>query len=87
MLFDSVPIDNSIFSLLYTEIGVGNKINYSYFEWINERIELISEDEVNMTNFLINLKIELNSYQKQYDDWINNHSSLLTELRLERQYI
>ena len=87
MLFDSVPIDNSIFSLLYTEIGVGNKISYSYFEWINERIELISEDEVNMTNFLINLKIELNSYQKQYDDWINNHSSLLTELRLERQYI
>ena len=51
LLFDSVPIENQFFSLLHVEIGVGNKIIYSYFEWINERIEPISEDEVNMINF------------------------------------
>ena len=52
------------------------------FEWINERIEPICED-----NNLINLKIELNRYQKQYNEWINNNSSSISELRLERQSI
>ena len=60
---------------------------YSYFEWINERIELISENKVNMTNCLLNLEIELNSYQKKYDEWINNNRYSLAELRLERQSI
>ena len=35
LLFDSVPIENYIFSLLHAEIGVGNKIVYTYFDWIN----------------------------------------------------
>ena len=30
LLFDSVPIDNYIFSLLHAEISVGNKIVYIY---------------------------------------------------------
>ena len=42
ILFDSVPIENYIFSLLHAEIGVGNKIVYTYFDWINERIEPIN---------------------------------------------
>ena len=57
LLFDSIPIENYIFSLLYVEIGVGNKTVYSYFELINEIIEPISEYELNMTNMLINLNI------------------------------
>ena len=79
LLFDSIPIENYIFSLLHAEIGVGNKRNYSTFEWINERIEPICEEELDMTNCSINLKIELNSYQKQYDEWIKNKSSSLAE--------
>ena len=42
-------------------------------------IEPISEIELNMTNTLINLNIELNKYQQEYDDWIRNNSSSLTE--------
>ena len=41
---------------------------YFYFEWINKRIEPISEDEINMTTIFINLNIELNKHQKEYDD-------------------
>ena len=40
-----------------------------------------------MTNTLINLKIEHNNYRKKYDEWINNNSSSLAVLRLDRQYI
>ena len=46
LLFDSVPIKNYIFSLLHAEIGVGNKIIYTYFDWINERVEYITDDEL-----------------------------------------
>ena len=51
LFFDSVPIEKYIFSLLHAEIGVGNKNNYTYFDWISERIELITDDEVELTNF------------------------------------
>ena len=32
-----------------------------------------------MTSCLINLKIELNKYEQEYDDWIKNYSSSLTD--------
>ena len=84
LLFDSVLIENYIFSLLHAEIGVGNKIVITYFDWINERIEPITDDELELTNFLIDLEIELKKHEKYYDEWINNYSSLLVELILER---
>ena len=56
----------SILSLLHTEISIGNKIVYSYFEQINRRIYPINDEEVNMTNLKINLYIEKTIYQKQY---------------------
>ena len=39
LLFDAVNIENYIFSLLHTEIGVGNNIIENYFLWITERME------------------------------------------------
>ena len=46
LLFDSVPIENYIFSLLHAEICVGNKNIYTYFDWNNKRIEPITDDEL-----------------------------------------
>ena len=51
MLFDSAPIENYIFPLLHVEISISKKIVHSYLERINERIEPISDEEVNMTSF------------------------------------
>ena len=87
LLFDSVSIENYIFSLFHAEMGVGNKIVYTYFDWINEIIEPITDDELDLTNCLIDLKIELKNKKKDYDEWINNYSSLLAELKWERQGI
>ena len=50
-------------------------------------MDLISNGELSMTNILINLKIELNKYKQEYDNWIKNCSSSLTDLRFERQSI
>ena len=56
LLFDYVPIKHYIFSLLHVEIGVGNKIVYIYFDWVNEISEPITDDEVKLTNLLVDLK-------------------------------
>ena len=59
LLFNVVPIENNIFSLLHAEISVCNKIVENHFLWITERIEKMSEEEVILTNCLIHFKIEL----------------------------
>ena len=55
MLFDSIPIENYIFSLLHAEIGIGNKIIESFYRWISKYIEPLSNEEIEMTNNLIDL--------------------------------
>ena len=64
LLFDAVPIENYIFSLLHAEIGVGNKIIDNYFSWVTERMEIMSKEEVILTNCLINYKIDLKKINK-----------------------
>ena len=83
-LFDSVPIENYIFSLLHAEIGVGNKIVYIYFDWINERIEPISDEELELTNDLIDLKVELKHHVKELEQWIKSYSFTLATLWITR---
>ena len=58
MLFDSLSIDKHSFSLLHTEICIGNKIINSFYEWITTYIEPLSEEEVEMSNKLIDLQVE-----------------------------
>ena len=72
LLFDAVPIENYIFSLLHTEIGVGNKIVENYFKWITERMRKMSEEEVILINCLTNFKIEFTKHQQVHDEWIDN---------------
>ena len=59
MLFDTISIENYIFSLLYAEIGIGNKIVSSFYTWITTYIESLSVEEIEMTNTLIDFQIEL----------------------------
>jgi len=50
-------------------------------------MEKMSEEEVILTNCLINFKIELKKHQQVYDEWINNNSSALASLRMDRKFI
>ena len=45
MLFDSMPIENNIFSLLHAEIGISNYIIDSFYSWITKYIEPLSNEE------------------------------------------
>jgi len=46
ILFDSIPIENYIFSLLHAEIGIGNKIMDL---WITKYIEPLSNEKIEMS--------------------------------------
>ena len=60
MLFDTIPIENYIFSLLHAEIGIENKIISSFYTWITTYIEPLPVEEIEMTNKLIDFQIEFN---------------------------
>ena len=44
-LFDAVPVSNFVVPILHLEIGVGNKMLDTFMEWIDERVELITDEE------------------------------------------
>ena len=46
------------FSLLHAEIDIGNKIIDSFNSWITKYIELLSNEEIEMSNNLIDLQVE-----------------------------
>ena len=58
--YDTIPIENYIFSLLHTEIGIGNKIISSFYTWITT----LSVEEIEKTKTLIDFQIELIDNQK-----------------------
>ena len=59
MSFDTISIENYIFSLLHAEIGIENKIISSFYKWITTYIEPLSVEEIEMTNTVIDFQIEL----------------------------
>ena len=58
MLCNSIPIESYVFSLLYAEIGIGNKLIESFYRWILIYTKLLSNEEIQMTNNVIDLQIE-----------------------------
>ena len=48
LLFDSISNEDCIVSLLHAEIDVGNKIIYTYFDWLSEIIGSITDDELEL---------------------------------------
>ena len=61
MLFDSISIENYIFSLLHAEIGIGNKIIDSFYSWITKYIEPLSNEKIKMSKIWLTYK--LNKYK------------------------
>ena len=87
MLFDSIPIENYIFSLLHVEIGVGNKILESFYNWITKYIEPLSKEEIEMINNLIDLQIELIENKELLKQINHLNITKIADLTTEQKYI
>ena len=80
MLFDTMPIENYIFSLLHAEIGIGNKIISSFYTWITTYIEPFSVEKIEMTNTLIDLQIELTDNEKKVKELNQHNITIIADL-------
>ena len=87
MLFDSIPIENYIFSLSHAEIGIGNKIIESFYRWISKYIELLSNEEIEMTNNLIDLQIEQIQNKKLFKQIKHQNVTKIADLTTEKKFI
>ena len=87
MLFDSIPIENYIFSLLHAEIGIGNKIINSFYRWISKYIEPLSNEEIEMTNNLIDLQVEQIQNKKLLKEINQQNVTKIADLTTEKKLI
>jgi hypothetical protein len=52
-LFDCISIYQCIYPILHAEIGLGNKILNSFFDWIDFRIEKVTNEEKDLRKDLV----------------------------------
>ena len=87
MLFDTIPIENYIISLLHAKIGIGNKIISSLYTWITTYIEPLSVEEIEMTNTLIDFQIELIDNEKNLKELNQYNITIISDLTNEKKLI
>ncbi len=86
-LFDAVPVENFIISLLHIIIGMGNALVDGLIEFIEARVEKLEKVEIEARNRTIFATIMLDNAKEEYTVWLENDGILLTELQLEKQQI
>ena len=85
MLFDSVPIENYIFSLIHAKIGIENKIINLFYDSITKHVEKSSDKEAEIFNVLIDLQIELNQNKESFGKLIKNYYTTIADLKIEKK--
>jgi hypothetical protein len=83
-LFDSVPVQNYIVPVLHLLIGVGNNLLDSLIEWIMERVEKLTTDEVVHQNSVIYAEAHYQKFKAGYDKWMENEGITLTDSQAQK---
>ena len=86
-LFDAVPIQNFILSILHIIIGVGNKFMFSFLEWVEERVEQLSEPEILRRNSIICAEVQKKIADEENDNGLLNEGAELVDKQLESQQL
>ncbi len=63
-LFDAVPIQNYIVSVLHIIIGMGDTMTDGIIEWLESRVEKLQKAEIEARNKIINATIQLEEDKK-----------------------
>jgi hypothetical protein len=83
-LFDAVPVENYIVSVLHILIGVGNTLLESLLEWIEERIEAVSMPEIIARNEVIFAEAHFNRIQNDYDRFLEEEGVYLVDKQVDK---
>lgn len=76
-LFDAVPVENYIISILHIIIGVGNTLVDILFDWVEWRMERLTPAEVTQRNAVLYAEIALRQATKRHENWKDNEGSMI----------
>ena len=82
-LFDDVEINQFIFPVLHAEIGIGNYLLNLFFEWVDFKIEQVTEEEMKLKNDFEFIVSELEVIEKRMEDWTVHYGYELNTLKVE----
>ena len=68
-LFDAIPIQNYVCPVLHIGIGIGNKILSSTLDWVDKRVEPISEEEEKARGEFYEGEIDKDILINQFSTW------------------
>jgi hypothetical protein len=83
-LFDAIPINNYVLSVLHIIIGIGNSLVDFLFEWIESRVENLTNDEVAARNSVLCAMIKHKDTKGIYETWIENDGMAIVQKQLEK---
>jgi len=86
-LFDAVPISNYIAPVLHLVIGIGNILVDSIFEWVEQRVEQLTEEEVVACNNILSAEINIKNSECYFNEWLENDGIYHTDSILEKSNI
>jgi hypothetical protein len=83
-LFDAIPINNYVLSVLHIIIGIGNSLVDFMFEWIESRVEQLTNDEVAARNSVLYAMIKHEDAKGIYETWIENDGMAIVQKQLQK---
>jgi len=86
-LFNYVPICNFVIPILHIIIGIVNSLVDCIFEWIEERIEKLSPNQIQARNSFIFAKVQYDCLKENYDEWLQNDGILLVDKQLNKSFL
>jgi hypothetical protein len=84
-LIDAVPIENFILSVLHIIIGIGNTLIDGFFEWIEWRVEKLTQEEVVHRNAVVYAELKVDQEKEAYDRWLEDEGVLLADKISEKK--
>jgi len=74
----------TILSILYIIIGIRNNLVDAFFEWIEERIEVLNCKQVQARNALMFVSLIHETALAEYELWLENDGILLNDKEIDK---
>ena len=83
-LLDAIDVNKYIYPILHSEIGLGNYILNSFFEWVDYRVENVTEEEMNKKILMIGIIEEMEIRKERMSEFDDDE---LADMKIERKHL
>ena len=83
-LFECVDVVQYIYPILHSEIGLGNYILNAFLTWVDYRIEMVSEEEMEKRKLFATLIEEMEEKESDLVEFNNNGGRMLLDHKIQQ---